>query len=202
MEGATTAVPAAPPSVGDVRRPEAPVDARFVSRWSPRAYDERPVPREVVRSLVEAARWAPSSRNEQPWRFHVATRGPGRDRLDAAVRPSNRAWSDRAPVLVFVTARRTHVRDGSPNRHAWFDTGAATMQLVLQAQQHGLVARTMGGIEHDLAHDLLGLPDDEDVVCALALGHPGDPASLPEPLRQRERPSPRRPLADVLVEVP
>lgn len=198
----TAPVPAAPPAPGDARRPEAAVDPRFVARWSPRAFDGRPVPRDLVRSVVEAARWAPSSRNEQPWRFHVATRGPGRDRLDAAVNASNRAWSDRAPVLVFVTARRTHAGSGGANRHAWFDAGAATMQLVLQAQQHGLVARTMGGIQADLAHHLLGLPDDEDVVCALALGYPGDPGKLPEPLRERERPSPRKPLSEVLVEVP
>ncbi len=179
-------------AVLDVRVPEHAVDLRFVERWSPRAFAPTPIPREHFQIMFEAARWAPSSMNEQPWSFVVSTDGPGRARLDEAVLPGNRAWSDGAPAIIWVIARTTFGRDGSPNAHALFDTGAATMQMTLQASAMGYHLHAMGGIDVEAAHKALGLAEHERVVCALAIGRRGDRDSLPEPYRAREAPSARR----------
>lgn len=172
------------------RVPEHAIDMRFVARWSPRAFDSEPIPSEHISMMLEAARWAPSSMNAQPWRFAVTTEGPGRDRMNDHVLPGNRAWSDAAPAIVWVLAKTTF-DDGAPNRHAFFDAGAATTQLILQAEAMGYRAHHMGGIDVDGAAQELGLDDDHAVVCALALGRRGDPQQLPEWARSREGPSDR-----------
>ncbi len=176
----------------ELRAPAHPVDTRFVQRWSPRAFSDEPVPREHLEIMFEAARWAPSSMNVQPWRFVVTTDGAGRQQMDDAIMPGNRAWSDAAPVILWVIAKTTF-DDGTPNSHAFFDTGAATMQLVLQADAMGYRTHHMGGIDAQVAHGLLGLDDDHAVVCALAVGRQGDPGALPEWARSREMPSDRKP---------
>ncbi len=191
------------------RSPAASVNPLFAERTSHYAFDPEPVDPVTLDSLFEAARWAPSSFNEQPWRFHVATRGPERDGFDEAIMAGNRTWSDAAPILIFVVAKTTfsdHSFAGKmgmadkPNRHAWFDTGAAAMQLILQAHELGLAAHAMGGIDAAGAHDLLGLDEEHEVICALALGRPGDPATLPDGLRERAARGPSQRLpAEALV---
>jgi nitroreductase len=184
------------------RQPERDVLPLFVNRWSPRAFRPEPVPRAVLESMAEAARWAPSSINLQPWRFFVASEGPARDLWNTAVGERNRLWSDQAGALAWVVARRTlgpnpfHPPE-APNRHAWFDTGMAAIQFVLEGERHGVKSHFMGGVDAAKAHALLGLAPDEEVVCAIAVGYPADPATLPEGLRAREHPSGRKPLADV-----
>lgn len=187
-----------------VRQPERDVTPLFVQRWSPRAFAPQPVPRSILESMAEAARWAPSSFNLQPWRFFVADQhGPTRDAWNEAVNGFNRAWSDKAPVLVWVVAKRTMgenpfgIPAESTNRHHAFDTGAATLQFVLEGERHGVKSHTMGGVDAAKARQLLGLGDDEELLAALAVGYPADPASLPEGLRKRETPSQRKPLAAV-----
>ena len=185
------------------RTPEHPVLPLFVNRWSPRAFAPEPVPREVLDSMVEAARWAPSSINLQPWHFYIADRpGPTRDAWNEAVGPGNRAWSDKAPVLVWVVARKTlgpnpYAPPEKPNAHAWFDTGAAAIQFVLEGERHGLKSHYMGGVDRAKAHQVLGLDGEHEVVCALAIGHPGDPAQLADGHRARETPSQRKPHAQI-----
>src|SRR5687768_2679530 len=151
--------------------------------------------------MVEAARWAPSSMNLQPWRFFLATRGPTRDLWDGAVGERNRTWSDAAGALVWVVAKTTWTPDPAAapanNRHAWFDTGAAAVQLVLEGERHGVRSHYMGGVEAAKAHALLGLAADEEVVCAIVVGYPGDPSALPEGLRRRETPSGRKPGSEI-----
>jgi nitroreductase len=188
--------------------PDAPVDPRFVHRWSPRAFTGQPVAREVLESLVEAARWAPSSINLQPWRFFLTTGpGPTRDAWNEAVGAGNRVWSDKAPVLVWVAARTTmgpnpYAPADTPNRHAFFDTGAATMSLLLEAERHGLRGHPMGGIDAAKAHAILGLHADHDVVCAIAIGHQAPAAELPDGYRAREHPSGRKPTGEIASIVP
>ncbi len=186
------------------RPTHAPVDDRFVARASGYAFDPQAIEPTVLHSLFEAARWAPSSFNEQPWRFHIATSGPERERLNQVVMEGNRTWSDAAPALIFVVAKNTFSEHsfagkmglaGNPNRHAAFDTGAATMQLILQAHEHGLISHAMGGIDVDAAHEALGLDDQHTVICALAVGYPGDPADLPPQLRERAQRGPSQRLA-------
>jgi nitroreductase len=188
-----------------IRPPEADVNPLFVERWSPRAFLEEPLPAEIVRSLFEAARWAPSSANEQPWLFIYATSPEDRARFAQAILPMNRVWAERAPVLAFLFARTRFSQAGSyhgqPNPAATFDAGAAWMSLALQAQMLGLSTHAMGGIDRAEAHRLLDVPDGEySAVIAIAIGQRAPPSALPAPYAERERPTPRRPLDEVAQE--
>lgn len=179
------------------RQPEHDVDPRFVARWSPRAFRPDPVPRHVLDSMVEAARWAPSSMNLQPWRFIIG-QGATRDSWNDLLLGFNQAWAPRAPVMAWVVARKTfgpghHQPADTPNRHALFDTGAATVQFVLEGERHGVKAHYLGGVDVAAAHKRLGLGPDDELVCALVLGYPDEASSLPEARRARETPSQRKP---------
>ena len=178
---------------------EAEIHELIRERWSPRAFSEAPVPVELLGSLIEAARWAPSCMNEQPWRLIVGdrTRDPeGHARILATLVPANSAWARRAPVLALVVAHTTFTRDGAPNRWAQYDTGLAIGQLSLQATAHGLRVHQMGGFDVTAARESLGVPDGYDPIAAMAIGYPGDPAELSEPTRSREAaPRQRRPVS-------
>lgn len=176
----------------------------FTNRWSPRAFQTRDVPRDVVAKMVEAARWAPSSINLQPWRFFITlgTQGETRASWNAAVGERNRLWSDNAPVLTWVVARK--VMGANPfappettNRHAFFDTGAAAIQFVLEGERHGVRSHYLGGIDAAKAHALLGLDADHEVVCAIVSGYAADPSTLSEGFRAREHPSGRLGANDI-----
>lgn len=175
------------------RVPEAAVDEQLLARWSRRAISCEPLPFDVVRSLFEAARWAPSAGNLQPWLFVYAADAPVRKRAHQLLSEQNRRWAERAPLLIFVFARRSHPETGRPLRSAAFDTGAAWFSLALQAQRLGLVARAMGGIHHDRTYRALGVPEEQfESLVAIAVGYPGDPAALPEDLAFKEQPTPRK----------
>lgn len=177
------------------------VDPRFIERWSPRAFWDQPVPDEDLEAVFEAARWAPSSYNEQPWRFVYATSQEDRERFLEAILPGNRAWAQDAPVLVYVVAKTTFEHDGKPNGHAWFDTGAAWMSLALQARQLGLHTHAMGGIEPTKAAEIIDLPDDHEVVCALAIGYRAPLETLPDELAAEEtEPSDRQAVETIVHE--
>ena len=181
------------------RTVEASVSALFPGRWSRRGISDRPVDEAMLASLFEAARWAPSSFNEQPWRFVVATTDEELARFRPWVMDGNRAWSDRAPVLCFVLARRTSARDGSPNAAAAFDTGAAWMSLALQAHVLGLTTHAMGGIHRDAIHVGLGAdPELWQVICGLVIGWPDPEAPLTGWAAEAEAPNGRRPLAQIV----
>lgn len=168
-------------------------------RWSPRAFDDREVDPETLASLFEAARWAPSCFNEQPWRYIVAPRADevGFGRLASLLSDSNRAWAPTAGALVMALASMRFSRNNEPNRHAWYDTGQATMQLVLEATARGLAAHQMAGFDRERAKIVFGLPEDIEPVSMIAFGYPGDPAELASELAERERaPRVRRPQSD------
>jgi nitroreductase len=168
-------------------------------RWSPRAFDERPVESEKLKSLFEAARWAPSSNNEQPWRFLVATKEQQGEynRLLACLVEGNRKWAFRAPVLILSVASVNFEDDGKPNRHAFHDTGMAAENLVLQAAALGLQAHQMAGFDVEKARVDCLIPTGFEPVAMIAVGYPGDPAVLPDLLRQREmKPRERQPIGD------
>ncbi len=179
-------------------RLQFPIHDLLARRWSPRAFDERSVDTDTLRTLFEAARWAPSSNNEQPWRFIVAIKQHQTDwnRLFECLAEGNRRWAFRAPVLVLSVASLHFEDDGKPNRHAFHDTGLATENFVLQATAQGLVAHQMAGFDLEKARLDLRIPAGYEPVAMIALGYPGDPALLPERLRERElRPRDRRPIA-------
>jgi len=166
-----------------------PIHELLAHRWSPRAFSDRPVDRATVRSLLEAARWAPSSMNEQPWRFVVALRQDREafDRLAACLSPGNHRWAPRAALLVAVVAAETFRRNGSPNRHAWHDVGQAVALLTVEASARGLSVHQMGGIDREALREAIGIPDGFSPVTVVAIGYPGAPEDLPEDLAERER---------------
>ncbi|HEX2056148.1 MAG TPA: nitroreductase family protein [Nitrospiraceae bacterium] len=169
-------------------------------RWSPRAYSERAVEPDKLASLFEAARWAPSSNNEQPWSFVMATKGEAvYTRLFDCLKEGNKKWAFRAPVLMLSVARLTFEDDGTPNRHAFHDTGMAVFSLVVQATALGLIVHQMAGFDMERARRDLRIPDGHDPVAMIAVGYPGDPAMLPDYLREREFKARERKAIDTFV---
>jgi nitroreductase len=165
-------------------------------RWSPRAFDaSRPVGIAELWQLFEAARWAPSSRNEQPWRFVVARRDHSRDASEsllAALSPTNQTWARAAPVLVLVAVRMTVERTGEANRHAYYDAGQAVAFLSLQAQSQGLGVRQMEGFDHAIARTVCAVPDEFEPAVVMAVGYPGDPATLTNDKHREMEMAPRQ----------
>ncbi len=157
-------------------------------RWSPRAFAQRPVEGEKLSSLLEAARWAPSCFNEQPWAFVVTTRQqPGEfERLLGCLVEANRVWAAAAPVLMLSVAKLNFHRDGKPNRHAFHDVGLAAENLVIQGLALDLYVHQMAGFDVEKARVELAIPPAWEPVAAIAVGYLGDPATLPEKLAQRE----------------
>lgn len=182
------------------RLPDHAVDPQFPDRWSPRAFSPEPVSRATLDSLFEAARWAPSCYNEQPWLFLCAHEQPALDLFRRILLDGNRIWADRAPVLCYLFARRAFSRNDKPNRWAAFDCGAAWMSLALQARKRGLHAHAMAGFRREEAHTELGVsPAEYDVMCAIAIGRYGDPSALPAEVAAREKPTDRRPIGSFVV---
>jgi nitroreductase len=164
-----------------------PIYDLLKQRWSPRAFDSRPVEPEKLRSLFEAARWAPSSNNAQPWSYIVGTKDDPENYnrvLDTLVE-QNQVWAKHAPVLAFSVAKLSF-DNGKPNRYAFYDVGQAVADLSIEAEALGLSVHQMGGIDPEKARKSFGVPADYEVVAGIALGYEGDPASLPEKLRERE----------------
>ena len=194
-------MPDALPHAPDAKRARTdhPVFSVIAARWSPRAFDpDRPLAEGDMLPLLEAARWAASSNNLQPWRLAWALRGePAFGALLACLNPGNAAWAGRAGALLLGCAALAKP-DGTPNRHAAHDLGAALAQLALQATAAGVGVHLMGGFDAARARAALGVPDGVEPYTAVALGWPGDPALLEEPVRARELvPRERRPLAEV-----
>jgi nitroreductase len=157
----------------------------------------------ALMSLFEAARWAPSCFNNQPWRFLYALRDTPHwpAFLDVLV-PANQTWAQRAAVLVAVVSKTTMDRNGQPAPTHSFDAGAAWQNLALQGCLHGLVVHGMLGFDAEKATRVLAVPDDHHVEIMIAIGKPGDPADLPPNLRDRDVPSPRKALAEIAWEGP
>lgn len=166
-----------------------PIHDLLRGRWSPRAFADKLPEREHLLSLLEAARWAPSSYNEQPWSFIVATKqSPDAfARLLDCLVEGNRVWARHAPVLMLSVAHLHFTGDGKPNRHALHDVGLAVGNLVLQATALGLVVHQMAGFDAHKARGAFRIPSGFEPVAAIAVGYPGDPGSLPEHLREREQ---------------
>lgn len=173
------------------RQPNASVDDQFIERWSPRAFETRAVSKEDIASLFEAARWAPSCFNDQPWLYLYEAEGASTpeelERFRSLLMDGNRVWADRAPVLAFVLARRHFEHNGKENRTHAFDAGLATMSLMLQAHKLGLHAHAMAGIHLERVYEELEVPEDQyEVICAVALGYRDRPEILPQDLQKRE----------------
>jgi len=178
-----------------------PVLDIVADRWSPYGYDPRPMSRDDLKSLFEAARWAPSAFNEQPWRYIVAMRDDEAafaKLLTCLVEP-NQAWAKNASALVVSVASLNYVQNGKPNGTALHDMGLAAATLTFEATSRGLQVHQMAGILPDRARDLYGIPEGYQAVTALAIGYAADPETLPDPLKERDTaPRQRKPLADIV----
>jgi nitroreductase len=179
-----------------------PVHDFILRRWSPRAFSDKPVSPEVLRSLFEAARWAASSYNDQPWAYIVATKDDEKNysKVLGVLMDMNAAWAKQAPVLAISVARRSFKHNGTPNPVALHDVGAANAQLTMEATSRGLLVHQMAGFHHDKAREVFGIPEGWDPVSAIAIGYPGDPQTLPEKLRTPElAPRTRKPLSEFVM---
>jgi len=165
-----------------------PIHDFIRQRWSPRAFADRAITRTELGGLLEAARWAPSSSNEQPWSFIVATRDNKTEfeKLFSCLVPGNQLWAGAAPVLMLSIAHMVFEEDNSPNRHAFHDVGLAVENLILQGMSIGVFTHQMAGFHVNKARELFALPAGYEPVAMIALGYPGDPQTLPETLRERE----------------
>lgn len=166
-----------------------PIHDLIRDRWSPRSFADKPVSRETLLSLLEAARWSASSGNGQPWAFIVATRDDAAEfeRMLGCLLPGNSVWAGRAPVLILAFARKEFEANDEPNRTAHHDLGLAAGSLSFQATAEGLVIHQMAAIDLDKIREVYGVPAVYDPVSAIAVGYQGDPEDLEtEDLRQRE----------------
>lgn len=189
------------PNPEDIRTPDRPIQPLLLRRWSPRAMTGGAVGADDLATVFEAARWAPSSYNEQEWRFLYAHReGPHWATFFDLLGEGNRAWCLKAGVLVVVLSHKVFARNGKPNPVHSFDTGAAFENLALQGSGMGLVVHGMAGFDYDRARSALRVPDEYAVEAMIAIGHPGDPADLAEGLRKIESPSQRKPVAELVRE--
>lgn len=178
------------------RTSEHEIHPLILGRWSPRAMNGEAIEPALLARLLEAARFAPSGGNLQPWRFVYGLRGSAHfDRLFALLDAGNQAWCVRAGALLVLLSNGVRA-NGKPNRTASFDAGAAWMAFALQGSSLDLVVHAMGGFDVEGARAAVAAAPDHEVLCMIAVGHPGDPAELSEKDRARETPSARKPQTD------
>ena len=180
------------------RQTHTALDRQFLDRWSPRAYDGSAIPDADLQTILDAARWAPSSYNYQPWRLLYATRDSAdwQRFLDILI-PFNQSWAKDSGVLIYIVSETTMGSPDKPSHSHSFDAGAAWAQLALQSHLSGYHAHGMVGFDLEKARAELGVPEGFRIEAAIAIGRIGDPATLPEQLRAREVPSDRKPLDQV-----
>lgn len=167
---------------------EHPIQDLIARRWSPRAFADTLVSVEELRSLLEAARWAASCFNDQPWSFLVGRKGDETwQGIHDCLVPANQSWAGAAPVLMLSMAHEDFVQTGKPNRHAQYDTGQAVAGMAIEATARGLFLHQMAGFDATAARERFKIPPRQTPMAAIALGHAGDPGTLPGPLAERER---------------
>jgi nitroreductase len=188
-------------NMSDYRKPDHDISPIFVNRWSPRAMSGEEITREELMRLFEAARWAPSSNNNQSWRFLYALRnGPHWEKFFGLLTPGNQTWCKNAAVLIVVISKTTFDYNGKPARTHTYDTGAAWVSLALQGSFMGLVVHGMQGFSYDRAKTGLNVSDEYQVEAMAAVGRPGNKADLPPALQEREFPSNRKKLVEIVFE--
>lgn len=175
-----------------------PIHPLLIERWSPRSFDSQPVEPAKLRSILEAARWAESSANGQPWHFIIGTHDDQAtyEKLASTLVDANREWAQHAPVLILAVAKLTRGND-KPNHHALYDLGLGVQNLVVQATALDLYAHQMAGFSPERARELFQIPDDHEPVTVIALGYLGDPDQLSDQRREQElAPRTRKPLRE------
>lgn len=182
-----------------------PIHDHISHRWSPRAFENKPVEPEKLRSLFEAARWAASSYGDQPWYFIVTTKDDAHNHklaLDGLIE-FNQSWAKAAPVLGFSVARKKFAHNGEVNAHAWHDVGQAMATLAIQAEAEGLQVHQMAGFVSAKVRQNFGIPEEYEPVAAFTIGYAASADTLPEPFKEREKaPRQRKPLESFVFSGP
>lgn len=164
-----------------------PVHPIIKNRWSARVFSDRPITQEERDTLLEAASWAPSSMNDQPWLYYYAHKDqPAFERMIQCLLPGNSAWAKDAALVLLSICKTRFGRNNQFNRHAMHDTGAANALLLIQAASMGIYGRQMGGYDDALSRTIFNIPIDTEIACFMALGHMGNPDTIEEPFRARE----------------
>jgi nitroreductase len=179
------------------RQPDHEINPQFLERWSPRSFSNQEVSEEVLLSLFEAARWAPSGSNNQPWRFIVARTPEQLTKFHTFINPFNLVWCEKAPILTLVISHTKSPRGTDNPSHA-FDAGTAWGYLALEANNQGLITHAMGGFEREQAREALQIPADYELHAVIAIGYRGPADALPENLQEREVPSGRHPINEIV----
>ncbi len=176
------------------------VNSLIKERWSARAFSDKNISDDLLSQFIEAASWAASSMNEQPWLYYAAHRGtPAFNQMVEVLMPGNQTWAKEAAVLLISIARKTF-SNGNPNRHYMHDVGAANQNLMLEATANGVLGHLMGGFDVVKTKEVFELTDDLDPVVLIALGYPGSAEQLPAPFNEREvAPRSRKELSEILV---
>jgi len=182
---------------------EFEVAPQFINRWSPRAFTGEAIPENTLFAFFEAARWAPSASNEQPWRFIYTRRGDASwQGFVDVLSENNRQWAQNASALVIIVSKKTRAaRDGGgeqTSRSHSFDTGAAWAHFALQASLSGWATHGIGGFDREKSRELFQIPENYAVEAAVAIGRQGERETLPESLRGRETPNGRLPLNNIV----
>ena len=183
------------------RKAQYDINPLLLHRWSPRAMSGEEISETELMRLFEAARWAPSSYNGQPWRFIYAKRNSEHwNKLFNLMVDFNKSWAKNAAALVVIISRKNFEHDESPSVTHQFDAGAAWENLALQAETQGLVTHGMQGFDYNKARQDLSIPDTFDVMAMVAVGRPAPKEALPPEIQQREQPSDRKPLSEIIME--
>ncbi|SDQ27329.1 nitroreductase family protein [Virgibacillus salinus] len=175
----------------EFRKASHDIDPIFIKRWSPRSFLNKEVPEDVLNTVFEAARWAPSAANVQPWRFVVARTEADHQRFHSFIFDGNVAWCEKAPVLIAVVSKTDAEFMGGENPSHAFDTGAAWGYLALEAARNGLATHAMGGFDKSKAKEVLNIPENYMVHAIVAIGYQGEKEDLQQQLQEREKPSDR-----------
>jgi nitroreductase len=184
-----------------VRRATNPINPLILNRWSSRSMTGEELGNEDIMSLFEAARWAPSSYNNQPWRFIYAKRNTEHwDRLFNLLADGNKTWAKNSALLVVVISRKNFEYNEKPARTFQFDAGSAWENLALEAYSRGIVAHGMQGFDYEKARVDLEIPTDFEVMAMVAIGKKGPKEILPPGLQEKEKPTDRKPLKDIIME--
>ncbi len=190
-----------PNEKADIRKSETPITPLILGRWSPRALSGEKLSDEELAALFEAAKWAPSAFNSQPWRFLYVKNGtPAWDKLFSTLAAANKLWTEKAAVLVLLLSRKNFEYNDQPNPTASFECGAAWENLALEASARGLAAHAMSGFDHEAARVNFNIPDTYKLEAVIALGRPGKKEELPENMRTMESPSDRKKIGELASE--
>lgn len=180
------------------RNPKERVDKLFHQRWSPRSYEKKEIPLEILNAIFDAARWSPSCSNDQPWLFKTSSNQSEFDLFMTLLEERNQIWAINTSVIGFIFSKKVFSKSGKTNNYAAFDCGAASMAITLQARMFGLYVHTLAGIHKDKVSNILKVPEEDyDTVCGFTIGVLDLPGKLPDDFFKREKPPGRKTLDEI-----